>query len=765
MSENPDALCHVWAKSSRGAVPGETLTQHTQEVLDRLTGWRQRYPHLPRHTERTDLWDLAAWACQLHDLGKAAQGFQDMLHGGPRFRHRHEVLSLVAVGWLDVADEAMALVAAAVATHHRDLPVVRGLYPFGGGDREELLGELSREDEEAWLRWLTGAGAPDLARLGFAPLPTLRRQARGEALARAFGALQRLEESLSETAANEPAALTACAMRGLLLLSDHAGSAHAAHADAEVLHSVASFRRANDQRFTRGLEPHQAESGAVECSALLIAPTGSGKTEASLLWAAHQQELSAGRRVLFYMLPFRASLNAMRRRLPDYGLADEQVVLQHASATAALYRYFLDEKSQTPGNAERAARHERSLGRLMTAPVRVLTPYQLLRAFFGLKAHEAILTDAAGGLFVLDELHAYDVDRLALILVAVEHLAQRLGARFFAMSATFPSVLRIGLREALGEAPAEIVATPATFRRFQRHRLLLAEDDLLSPAMVSDMLRRQAEGEAVLAVATTVQRAQLLFDELSPRLAAGTVTLLHSRFTAEDRAQKESELGARVGTGRRDASLPGTILVATQVVEVSLDVDFDVLFTDPAPLEALIQRFGRVNRGLRGGLRDVVVCAGETLGGCGVYPSGLVARAIGALRPLAGSAIDEALLGALVDSTYEPVAEAWLQDLRGRMQEAREAVVKVNRPLSSHDELKRLFEELFDGCEIVPEAKEAEFRAREEEEPLLAAFLRVPISNGQRARLKRAGRLDGDIARVPYDNVRGLDLTFSDEEP
>jgi CRISPR-associated endonuclease/helicase Cas3 len=765
MSRTPDALSHVWAKSARGGTLGETLTDHTHQVVERLASWRSRYPDLPQHTECAVLWDLGAWVCLLHDLGKAARGFQEMLRGGPRFRHRHEVLSLVAVGWLDVTEEVRELVAAGVATHHKDLPVVQALYPLGSEDRQQLLDELSPEDEEGWLNWLAGAGAPDLVRLGFAPLPKIRRRQRAEALASAFCALQRLGERLEDIAATEPTAITACVLRGLVMLSDHAGSAHASLPHAGVLDSVSAFLRTNDWRFTRGLEPHQRASASAVGHCILIAPTGSGKTEASLLWAARQREDRVGAPSLFYMLPFRASLNAMRRRLPSYGFGDGQVVLQHAAATSSLYRYFLDERSYTASEAESAARHERNLASLMTAPVRVLTPYQLLRAFFGLKAHEAVLTDAAGGLFVLDELHAYDVERLALILAAVEHLAQRLGARFFAMSATFPAVLRIALSEALGERPGEIVATAETFRRFERHRLLLSRVDLLSAGLAREMLDRQARGEAVLAVATTVQRAQALFDELSRELPAGAVALLHSRFTAEDRARKEQDLAARVGTGRRNADAPGTILVATQVVEVSLDVDFDVLFTDPAPLEALIQRFGRVNRGLRGGLRDVVVCEGEGMAGCGVYPPGLIARAIEALRPVEGEAIDEALLARLVDAIYEPMAEAWLRDVRRRVHEARDSVVKSNRPLSSHDELKELFEDLFDGCEVVPEAKEAELRQLEQEEPLRAAFLRVPISNGQRARLRRVGRLDGEIARVPYDALRGLDLTFPDHEP
>jgi hypothetical protein len=73
---------------------------------------------------------------------------------------------------------------------------------------------------------------------------------------------------------------------------------------------------------------------------------------------------------------------------------------------------------------------------------------------------------------------------------------------------------------------------------------------------------------------------------------------------------------------------------------------------------------------------------------------------------------------------------------------------------------------LFDGFEVVPASLADEYRMLVREAPLQAPFLRVPISWGQRERLIRAGRLerDGEVAHVPYDEVRGLDLAFRDDE-
>lgn len=754
-----DPLAHVWAKSPRNdQESGEPLTGHTANVIARLSGWRARYPDLPSHTSRADLWDLAAWACALHDIGKCARGFQDMLRKprALRFPHRHEVLSLVAVGKLDVDEETRALIAAGVATHHRDLPEIFESYGFGSGDRDDLLKELSHADEEAWGVWLSESLDPVLARFGFAKLPKLLPMDRAKALGLAMAALRTRFDDLEVAAATSKASLAFRAMRGLVILADHAGSAHVRLGEAEALDSTQAFASALGQ----SLYSHQAECARTDGSALLIAPTGSGKTEAALLWAARQREMSTGRPSVFYLLPYRASLNAMRGRIPGYGIPDDAVVLQHSSAATALYTMLLS-KGYEPKDAAKTTARERDLARLMTAPVRVMTPYQLLRSIFGLRGHEAMLTDAAGGLFVLDELHAYDIQRLALILCLLEHLTRDLGARLFAMSATFPTVLTETLDEILGGRLARVNADDETLSRFVRHELHLLDADLEGPDVRQRIIERYERGEAVLVVATTVGRAQAIFDALAPELG-DDVRLLHSRFTQGDRAAKERDIAEIVGTKTRKQMKRGLVLVATQVVEVSLDIDFDVLFTDPAPIEALIQRFGRINRGRRGGLRDVFVTHGGGMDGCNVYEAWAVSHAIDILRPHAGQAMHEETVQTWVDRAYEPIREQWQRRLRVEMQRARDDVLRANHPLTSHDELSLAFDRLFDGCEVVPVCHWEDYRRFSKEEPLRAPFFRVPISFGQQKRLEGLGKLSrrGDdlVAHVPYDMQRGLTL-------
>jgi CRISPR-associated endonuclease/helicase Cas3 len=759
-----DVLAHIWAKSAaEPGAEGERLAVHTGWVLGRLADWRSRLPNLCRYS-RPDIWDLAAWACLLHDVGKVARGFQSMVRDGPRFAHRHEVLSLITVGWLELPEDQRALVAAGVATHHRDWSVIQTSYK-PPDERARLVGEMSARDETALRRWLAGEGAPNLVNLGFSPLPPLREADPAEAMLLAMTALSRFARSLAATGtAVHPASLAARTIRGLVLLADHAGSAHERLSEPSSMESPAKFRETVP--FLRAaLPPHQDLAANTTGHCLLTAPTGSGKTEAALLWATKQREVAEAPRTIFYVLPYRASLNAMHARMRStYELSDDHVVLQHSSATTSLYDRLLDHKDYTRAQAARTAIRNRALGKLMTAPVRVLTPYQLLRGFFGLKGHEAVLTDASEGLFILDELHAYDPGRLALILAAVEHLAKDVGASVLAMSATFPNVLRALLRETLGAA-TEIEADQRTKDDAQRHILRFADRDLLSDETLAHIIARQAAGEAVLLVTTTVARAQQAYAALRGQLGDGALGLLHSRFTGEDRTRKEVTLMTKVANGRSRVGEPGTILVATQVVEVSLDVDFDVLFTDPAPVEPLIQRFGRVNRGRRGPLRDVFVHTAVPNATERIYGRAPVDRALETLRPWTGRPVREEMVQSWVDATYEPIAEVFIADVMRRIREYRRSVIETNRPLESHEDLKELFDEQFDGTEVVPLSLRGEYEHRLEEDPLTAPGLRVPVSQGQWFRLRRTGRLvDSEFADVPYSPTLGLDLTFHSED-
>ena len=100
------------------------------------------------------------------------------------------------------------------------------------------------------------------------------------------------------------------------------------------------------------------------------------------------------------------------------------------------------EREDDPAQAAQQARWRRNLNKLNYPPVRVFSPYQMLKGMYRLKGYEALLSDYHGAAFVFDEIHAYEVERLALILKTIQYLKQCFNARFFIMSATFPSLIK-----------------------------------------------------------------------------------------------------------------------------------------------------------------------------------------------------------------------------------------------------------------------------------------------------------------------------------
>jgi CRISPR-associated endonuclease/helicase Cas3 len=577
--------------------------------------------------------------------------------------------------------------------------------------------------------------------------------------------LNAVEDLARNAVGTEQYALTCRFLRGLVLLSDHAGSADEAFRNLQIFISPAAMVSALSGSLSEdNFYEHQRKAREARGNVILIAPTGSGKTEAALLWASAQGHSRTGVPPLFYVLPYQASLNAMRERLGRI-LGDDSVVLQHSRALQALYRQLLN-RGYSSEEAKHTAVRERGLSRLHVSPVRIMTPYQLLRGAYQLPGHPALWTDAATGMFVLDEIHAYETTRLGMILELFSHLVRELGARVFIMSATLPTILRHELEAAIGTT-THVKASSATYERFQRHRIRLIDGGLLDPSTLDRIVESARKGQSVLVVATTVGRAQQAWEALRQPEHLGqeaTVKLLHGRFCGRDRFEKEQELRSAVATDRPYNQRKPVVLVATQVVEVSLDVDFDVLFSDPAPLEALLQRFGRVNRKGRLKNADVAVMT-KIPPDSPVYAIALVEGALECLASFNGEMVDESKVQTWLDKIYSgKEGKEWKREVTKARQEFRRDVLDTLSVFDSSPELGRRFDELFDGSEVVPKILEAQYLEWLERDPLLASSLLVPITSRQIGWLNWQRRLtstsDGvRVANAAYDAEIGLQLS------
>jgi len=763
----PDWLSHVWAKSAEKGAGGEpeTLAQHTWSVLERLSGFIRLRPHLPQALSVPRLWHILFWAAFLHDFGKAASGFQARLRGSGKWPHRHEVLSLAFVDWIATGlspDEQEWLVAA-IVSHHKDAVEIGQLYPPPDCPDEDQLAPRVAELDEATLkglwRWLDECAASWMIDLGLdqvgVVLPPLLdcsqavRAIQRQGTQRIYHWLKIYRRFVQQIEASRDHSLVvgALTLRGHLINADHSASAHVETLPTLTLNAeaiLASRKLSRDKLFE-----HQKTAEKTPGSALLTAPTGSGKTEAALLWAACQSAaLPEGLPRLFYTLPYQASMNAMKLRLGET-FGEKNVGLQHGRSLLALYRMLL-EREYDPQYAAQQARWSRNLADLNYPPVRVFSPYQMLKGMYRLKGYEALLSDYHGAAFIFDEIHAYEVKRLALILKTIEYLRQNFNARFLVMSATFPSLIKGWLRQVL-DKPAEITADSEVFEKFRRHQLFLLDGELLSEAGLSRIVTAAREEKSVLVVCNRVDRAQMMFDELNARFAGSNthIELLHGRFNGRDRLAKERIVREAAGSTSRNRR--AIVLVATQVVEVSLDIDLDTIYTDPAPLEALVQRFGRVNRRRKqAGLAPVYVYR-QPDDGQKIYAPELVARTLAILDRENGKALDENAVGDWLDEIYSgEMAARWQREYNEAAGEFEATCIQTLRPFAADEGLEDLFYQAFDGLEVLPDSLYDEYMTLKEEDPIRAAELLVPISWGRYHALANEGRVLPRGQRGPY---------------
>jgi CRISPR-associated endonuclease/helicase Cas3 len=743
-------MAEVYAKSK----PLMTLREHTDDCLSVFRSVRQLFPRLPQICGVPEFFEHLFYAIYMHDLGKAASGFQKTLLEGIPWGYRHEILSAGYINSLTSLDaDSKRAVALTIITHHRGIVTLREKFSTTSTTGREEFGCRVQELKEnfsftqEFLRVL-----PSYAQeyLGYA-LPSPQPP---ESLVEICDAYKHIISYRKEINNRQPTLIHSTygkLLRGLMIACDHLASSGRGEVRAglsrEFIEQVILFSRGAQvarQKPYRGLfaevderkEPirntlarvglysYQQRMMSLEGSAFLSAPTGSGKTEAGLLWAGNNQD--SGRRI-FYVLPYTASINAMSKRLSDY-FGEDNVGVLHGKANYFIYT-MLCEREYDPQAAAEFTRDIQGLTRKLYRPLKILTPFQILKAFFGMKGWESLLAEMAGGLFIFDEIHVYDAHLTALILKAIERLAE-LDAKFLFLSATFPHFLRekiknilpsitdVGLDEGEDD-DRQLLNNP-------RHRVKLLEGEITE--YLGAICKELEVGKRVLVVCNTVKRAQAIYPDLCR--VAKSAALLHGRFILRDREQIERKLDKV------------QLLVGTQAVEVSLDLDFDVLFTEPAAIDALIQRFGRINRSGKKGIATVNICTVNADSDRFFYNMERIQKTLSLL--VDDEKLTEKRVIELVETVYEGGYNAEEQETFAKVTAAFDYIIKNLYPFDPHESKEEEFYGLIKSIEVVPgRDNERQYRmAREAKQHFEAIRYYCNLTLGQKAKLENLKRIE-----------------------
>lgn len=353
------------------------------------------------------------------------------------------------------------------------------------------------------------------------------------------------------------------------------------------------------------------------CLAILEAPTGEGKTEAALA-LAHRLAAASRTHELYYALPTMATSNQMYLRVQRFlsenlGLA-ERVKLVHGQS--ALIEGDLLIQTLSNGAEPSAALDwfGADKRKAMLMPFGVGTVDQAELAALNVRFTALRLAGLAGKVVIFDEVHAYDTYMTTIIEQLLKWLAA-LGSSVILLSATLPLAQRRRLAAAYAphvseqapqaypslwvvSAAGEHQAAPPASQPERRialdvETLKLGDQD--AEAKARWLLEQVAQGGCACWIANTVERAQNIFAAVD-QLADASIErmLLHAGFPLDDRLKLEDQLVQRYGPqGQRPER---GIVVGTQVLEQSLDLDFDLLVSDLAPIDYLLQRAGRMHR-------------------------------------------------------------------------------------------------------------------------------------------------------------------------
>lgn len=560
-----------------------TLEMHTRHVI---TAGKNLLCSLPLKEEEKTYWEeKLVKVAVLHDLGKIHKEFVSRINGQKGGDIRHELVSLLfCVNYLQLEDDELF----AIATHHKGVidthSDTRGtLSPFQISDYTKQWYEadssiFAQDNIQNWLK-IFDLGIRTIEQEAIKELPKNIKM---------FLNANYQKKAAEDNEQRKQFSLT----RALLMAADHLGSARKEN-------DIPRYKQLKIQDFQpqKGGEyfpfrPFQERLQGIKTDVILHAPTGSGKTEAALNWVFANQTKNSR---VFYLLPYTASINAMVSRLQKH--YNKAVVTALHSKTLD---FFYDQISGEYSNEEKdynkieqEAKNKKSLSKELFYPIKVATLHQILKTSLKGKGWEFALFDYKNALFIIDEFHTYNALLTGLLLATIKLYRSLFNAKFFFLSATIPDfMLQLIVEKIYDGDYSKLIRPDATKDQDRivldrkRHQLYCLENTTIDEEsiLIEDYLNA---GKSVLIIVNNVKTAQKIYKEIK---FEGTVQLLHSGFNKRDRTVIEKAIT------NEDVSKRPQLLIATQAVEVSLDIDYDVAFIENAPIDALIQRFGRINR-------------------------------------------------------------------------------------------------------------------------------------------------------------------------
>lgn len=526
--------------------PEESIVKHTDNLIKNYKILKEIYSSLNIN------WDILYEACLKHDFGKINIKFQDKLEGRKRHSNEipHGILSLLFIDFEGLEDEGyteeeIKILFHAIAYHHdRELNYTES----------ELIDEIKlikKEFNNFKYNRLDSKFINDYIEEEF------------------FTKNDRVYESMDNRLFFDYILI-----KGLLNRIDYAASAGIDvesrndflidNLNNDLLNSFKSDKNPNPSwnNLQNFMLEHQ------NYNLIVTAQTGMGKTEAGLLWIGDNKG--------FFTLPLKTAINAIYKRITEKIVISDyenKVGLLHSD----IKREYLSKKDEIDFDEYYNKTKQLSL------PLTICTIDQIFDFVYRYRGFEPKLATLAYSKVVIDEVQMYAPDLLAYLVVGLSYI-DKIGGKFAVLTATLPKIFV----ELLEKENIEF-KQPKPFTNDKiRHSVKIINEKLNT-----EFIKSVYEENKVLVICNTVKEAQRIYGELllDGDLKCG-INLFHSGFIKADRRKKEKRI---LKFGDKENCCKG-IWITTQVVEASLDIDFDVLVTELSDLNGLFQRLGRCYR-------------------------------------------------------------------------------------------------------------------------------------------------------------------------
>ena len=321
----------------------------------------------------------------------------------------------------------------------------------------------------------------------------------------------------------------------------------------------------------------------IDENVIMVAQTGMGKTEAGLHWIGNHKG--------FFVLPLRTAINAMYERIINDILLGNDCETKVAILHSDSLEYYMKHTN----NEEMNLLEYEKRGKRFSMPLSISTMDQMFDFVFQYPGYELNLVTFSYSKIVIDEIQMYDPELLAYLIFGLKKIVEY-GGKVAIMTATLSPFIRDLLKENILFHEDCI----ATFTNdLIRHNIKTMDYDINAEDIIELYKNNIVENKSnkILVVCNTIKKAQELYRTLSEELPE-SISMLHSRYIRLDRLAKEKEIleFGKTFNEKGDIDSQSGIWISTSLVEASLDIDFDYLFTELQDLSSLFQRMGRCNR-------------------------------------------------------------------------------------------------------------------------------------------------------------------------